>query len=238
MHRHLLVAFLVLASAAHADRYRIRIGAAPAMFVNDSESYCAQLGTETGGVDPVPEAARKLPQAPAAAVPTTALAAGRDRSASAIAAPTPAADAVGQVELDTVTDAPATPPTPEFTSQLAETYGISDPALVTALWKWYLAEPETLGNSERTGNAVIRQITATGGPLVPTSTARPDLLRPEATTGTVRAGNGVTSRVEPWGRNAGRIEPGTAVIIIPPANGVWYNVVGRGWVCGHWLDLR
>lgn len=237
MYRHLALLAL-LATAASADRYRIRIGAAPAMFVNDSETYCAQLGTETGGVDPVPEAARKLPKPSVAATPTTSMAAGRDRSASSIQAPTSAADATGQVELDTVTDPPATPPSAEFTAQLSETYGISDPALVTTLWKWYLAEPETLGNAERTGNAVIRQITATGGPLVPSSTARPDLLRPEATTGIVRAGNGVTSRVEPWGRNAGRIEPGTAVTIIPPANGVWYNVVGRGWVCGHWLDLR
>lgn len=238
MKAHLGLAILLVASAAHAERYRIRIGAAPAMFVNDSETYCSQLGTETGGIDPVPESARKLPRESAAATPTTSMTAGRDRSASAVNPPSPQVEVAGQSDIDTVSDEPASPPSAEFTTQLRDTYGISDPAVVTALWKWYLAEPETLGTAERTGNAVIRQISAIGGPLVSTSSARPDLLRPEATAGVVRAGNGVTSRNEPWGRNTGRIDPGTAVTIIPPANGVWYNVVGQGWVCGHWLDLR
>lgn len=141
-------------------------------------------------------------------------------------------------DTDTCVDPPTTPPSAAFLADLANNYSITDQANITALWKWYLKEPSNLDNGEKTGNSVIRQIMAVGGPLVPTSSARPDLLRPNATRGTVRSANGVVSRSTPWGKSGASLGQGTSVTIIPPANGVWYNVEGVGWVCGLWLDLR
>ena len=228
---------LALVPAARADRYRITVGLMPPSYVSDAQTFSTQLG----GKDPVFEAAPEgsIPTPPSAPAPAPIpLAENRDQGADAIPPAPPATQLLVAADSDTA-HIPENPgPAPDFLGELQTFYFISTPAEVNAIWKWYVKEPAELGYKERTANAVMRQILANNGPLVPSSTARMDLLKPGATRGTVRSSNGLQLRATPWGPINGALQGGDVVELVPPAQGPWYFIAGRGWVSGLWMDLR
>jgi hypothetical protein len=229
---------LALAGEARADRFVVQVGALPPVHVNDCESYSANLGGSEPGLEPATGQAASFDVAPPPPAPDITVPSDQDRSAHEVSPDVPPITPGPVADPDDAGD-PANPgPSPEFLAELADNYRVTDPADAQAIWKWYVKEPPELGNVEKTGNAAIRQILATNAPLVPTSTARPDRLKPDATSGTVRSNSGVSIHSSPWGPKTGAIPFGTNVTIQPPANEVWYNIPGTGWACGLWIELR
>lgn len=233
---------LALAPAVRADRYVIQIGDLPPTYVGDATEYCTALEPQSGMTPPTAKSLSALTVPATVARPGVTVTPESVGLASRVATEVPQRQPGEQLDTTELIEPPTTPPTAEFRDQLARIYSITAPDEIDAIWMWCEREPADLPFGSRVGNAVVRHILALDKPLAGDSTARPDLLKPNATRGTVRANNGVSIRGQPWGAGTGNnIPTGASLEIIPPADGPWYQVrsaSGTGWVCGLWLDLQ
>jgi len=221
----------------------IQFGDLPPSWVPDSKSLGASLNLVGGGAYLPPSAATLalLNQFPAPNTPVVITIAPPKNPATLKAPTTPAANPPTHVQssLDTQLKTPTTTPSAAFTALLKTVYNCTDPKELAILWKRFGTEPASLSLAERVGNAVVKQIVETKRTVAGDSMARPDLLKPAATRGTVRSANGVGVRATPFGTSAGQsLANGSAVDLVPPAQGPWYHLKSGGWVAGLWINLQ
>lgn len=239
----LLVGVMVgVAGDAHADRYVIRVAGLTPVYCSDANEYLISLEPQTGMRPPTPAALATMTTPPVLPPPAVAVTPEATTLCSrALTEPTPRTQGMN-AEAAEVIQPPSGPPDAAFLAQLNAVYTITVPEEIQQAWEWYLKEPAGLPIGSRVGNGVTRFIMAIDRPPTGDSAARPDLLKPEATSGTVRSANGVSIRSAPWQPGAGAALPqGAAVTVIPPADGPWYQIQsasGNGWVCGLWVDLN
>lgn len=226
---------------ARADRFLLQVGDMRPVYCGDSSEYILSLESQAGMLPPTPALfATVTPPAPAPA-PGVAVAADAVLLCNrANTEPTPRLQGM-RAEMAEIIQPQSGPPDAAFLAALNAVYSITVPDEIQQAYEWYLKEPAALPIGPRVGNGVTRFILAVDRPPTGDTAARPDLLKPEATSGTVRSSNGVSLRNGPWQPDAGAITQGTALTVIPPADGPWYQVQspqGNGWVCGLWLDLN
>lgn len=235
---------LVVAWPVGADRYVCQWGDLPPTYVPDANEMSISFDGAGGGlITPTAQTLSLMPAVVPGPVITITVPADLNVLAARVVTATPPAN---QTDLPTtLTDllAPsAGPPTPEFLASLQRIYSATAQPETDAIWDRYQREDASLAVDQRVGNAVVKYVVELNRPPNGDSTARPDLLKPNATRGTVRATNGVGVRAKPWGPSGGpALPPGASVEIIPPAEGPWYQIRtagGTGWVAGLWLDMQ
>lgn len=234
---------LCLAQPLSADRYAVQFGFLPPSYVPDSTDMSLHFDAATAGfqaptlANPVPLA---IPAAPAIAAVTVP--ADPNPALARVTTGQPTALLNMPETLADLVPAPSGPPSAEFIAALNRVYSSSVQAEVDAVWGKFQSEPDSLPIDQRVGNAVVKFIIQLGRSPGSDSSARPDLLKPNATRGTVRSANGLGVRSSPWGPPGGAaLGSGATVEIVPPAEGPWYQVrsgSGTGWVAGLWLDLQ
>ena len=222
---------------AHAERYVLQIGGLPPVYLRDAPGYLARLQpvngfTPAGMTTPSP--AFQLPTPPG---PVNAAAKVSDPTSAQPATPNAQPPDGVPCDMDTALAAPAGPPTAQFQAKLQSTYNITNAADVNATWTFFQAEPKVLSFNSQVANSVVRYIMAMNGPL-PGQPADPKQLKPQATSGTVNSSIGILVHATPWGQDTTALTNGTAVTLIPPAEGPWYRLSTGGWVCGLWLNLQ
>ena len=229
----------VLASPARADRFLVQIGDLKPVYCGDARTTILQFEPNTGMVPATVTTLATVPPvtvqpAPGVAVTPEAVAAANS------AANEPTARLQGMhCNMVDVTQPQSGPPDATFLAALNAVYSITAPAEIQQVYEWYLKEPAALALGSRVGNGVVRFIMAVDRAPTGDAASRPDLLKPQATTGRVRSANGVSARGTPWqAGNGGSFANGANLTIVPPADGPWYQVQGGGWVCGLWLDLN
>lgn len=231
-----------IAGEARADRFLLQVGDMRPVYCGDANEYIGSLEPQSGMVPSTPGMLVTLPPPPAAPAPGVAVTPeAANQCNRAATEPTPRLQGM-PAEMSEVIQPPSGPPDAAFLAQLNAVYSITVPAEIQQAYEWYLKEPAGLPIASRVGNGVVRFIMAVDRSPTGDTAARPDLLKPEATSGTVRSSNGVSIRGAPWQPGAGgAIAQGGAVTVIPPADGPWYQIQsaqGNGWVCGLWLDLN
>lgn len=144
---------------------------------------------------------------------------------------------------------PTSAPTQAFRDRLRDVYLITDPDDVQAIWDRFNSEADqvgtqTIGEAERTGNAVVRYSLGQGQASPPRTVGDADFARMQAMTGqsgpaTLRVSTpvGVGIRSLPWGSSQGSLGQGAPVEVeLPPDSGGWVRVVGGGYVNALWLE--
>lgn len=242
MKRPLLCAALVLGGmtgTAGADRFLVQVGDMRPVYCNDAAGGLASLEPNTGMVPPNATVIAGMTPMPGQPAPGVAVdPAAVTQANRALTEPTPRLEGM-HANMSEVIQGQSGPPDAAFLAQLNSVYSITAPEEIQQAWEWYLKEPATLPISSRVGNGVVRMIMALDRAPTGDSQAQPSQLRPEATSGVVRATNGVSVRSNPWQPGTGNaLGTGATVTLIPPANGPWYQIQGGGWVCGLWLDLN
>jgi len=238
----LLLAAGFMAGPALADRYVVQASDLPALYSGDAAEYLLNIEPQSGMVPftasllgtftvPAAPAAPGMAAAPGAA--TTCSTAATEATPRLQGEPCDMTDACGPMPASYTSDT-------GFTGVMSSIYtAISVPAEIQQIYNWYLKEPGALTVQERVGNGVVRFVMAIDRAPTGDTSSRPDLLKPQSTAGTVRSSNGVGVRGTPWGGPGGAaIANGTALNLVPPADGPWYQVRGGGWVCGLWLNLQ
>lgn len=242
MKRPLLCAALLFAgltSQAGADRFLVQVGDMRPVYCNDAAGTLVSFEPNTGMVPPTAATLAAIPVVTGQPVPGVAVDPLAVTQANRAATePTPRLEGM-HADMGQVIQGQSGPPDAAFLAELNRVYSITAPAEIQQAWEWYLKEPNTLPIGSRVGNGVVRMIMALDRPPTGDTQAAPANLRPEATGGTVRAGNGVSIRSNPWLPGTGNaLNTGATVTLVPPANGPWYQLQGGGWVCGLWLDLN
>ena len=225
---------------AFADRYVCRWGDLPEIYTPDSVEMAMHFDGARGGLRP-PTTQLPITLPALAAVPAVNVTVPIDPNAAMSRVVTAAAPTTATVVTRGADLAPPNPgpPSQAFIDALKKVYSASVQAEVDQVWGLFQREPAALPIDQRVGNAVVRFIVRLGKAPGADSTARPDLLKPNATRATVRSANGVGVRSAPWGAPGGAaLGSGASIELVPPATGPWYQVKSGGWVAGIWLDLQ
>lgn len=228
-----------LSGSAQADRFLVQIGDMKPVYCADAQTYLSSFETQTGMRAPTPAMLAAIPAV--GAQPNPAVAVTPEAAALANLAVTEPAQRVQgmHANMSEVIQPQSGPPDAAFLAQLSSIYSITVQAEIQQVWEWYLKEPAALPLSAKVGNGVVRFVMAANRPPTGDTSANPATLKPEATSGRVRASNGVSVRSAPWQPSSGNsLGSGAAVTLVPPANGPWYQLQGGGWVCGLWLDFN
>lgn len=234
---------LCLAQPLSAERYAVQFGFLPPIYTPDSTEMSLRFDGASAGFQ-APTLANPVPLAIPSAAPVAAVVVPADPNPALSRVTTSASAAPANMPgtLNDLTPGPIGAPTPEFIAALNRVYSSSVQEEVDAVWAKFQSEPDSLPIDQRVGNAVVKFMVQLGTSPGADSSARPDLLKPNATRGTVRSANGLGVRASPWGPPGGAaLGSGATVEIIPPADGPWYQVrsgSGTGWVAGLWLDLQ
>lgn len=236
MKLHVMLA-LALVAPAFADRYICKWGDLPEIYTPDARSMAGSIEAAAGGMRP---ASIQIPLAlpalgPIAAVNITIPADPNAAMNRIVTQAPPTTATVVTRGADLAPPSPG-PISPEFNAALDRIYSQAVQAEREQIWGLFQREPTTLPLDQRVGNAVVKFLVRVG---TARGDARPDLLKPNSTRGTVRSSNGIGVRSQPWGPPQGAaIGGGAGVDLVPPAQGPWYQLRSGGWVAGIWLDLQ